>query len=475
MSMSMVVSYKKQVILGILLLIILLTIIEVFANIWLYNFYRCDFEDNELFKKVDPEIKRKICLDNIGLGLNIQELSNIHETRPGYKVFDTNLVKINSERFRAAEFQKDKPENTFRIFNIGGSTTFGAGVLDNQTYPYYLQELYDDASLPFKIEVINTGWADMNSIKEVQLIKERLIGFDPDLFIVYDGWNDMALQTTGYSSPTLWKERWIEICDLGEQYGYDTIITLQPMVNTGEKKLTAQEQINFIKIEEEKLFENYPEYVKKLNELRDHCTLTADLRGLFDNYEEPIYYDEGHTGPKGNQIIAEKFYQLSFPIVKEGSKKIALDNDRIPPLKLETDEPQDSTRYLEIKGDSIGTSFIAYQVIVTGQISLGPIANPEDVLSSDGTTIDGGIMPAGIDDFFYTGDIVSITSDKPILSFVDGVEIPTVDNDGIPPLNLETDEPQVSSDMDYFLEESFSVLRDIFSYYKTPKVLPLIF
>jgi len=371
--MSMVVSYKKQVILGILLLIILLTIIEVFANIWLYNFYHCDFEDNELFKKVDPEIKRKICLDNIGLGLNIQELSNIHETRPGYKVFDTNLVKINSERFRAAEFQKDKPENTFRIFNIGGSTTFGAGVLDNQTYPYYLQELYDDASLPFKIEVINTGWADMNSIKEVQLIKERLIGFDPDLFIVYDGWNDMALQTTGYSSPTLWKERWIEICDLGKQYGYDTIITLQPMVNTGEKKLTAQEQINFIKIEEEKLFENYPEYVKKLNELRDHCTLTADLRGLFDNYEEPIYYDEGHTGPKGNQIVAEKFYQLSFPIVKEGSKKIGFDND------------------------------------------------------------------------------------------------------GIPPLNLETDEPQVSSDMDYFLEESFIVLRDIFSSYKTPKVIPLIF
>jgi len=374
--MSLSVSYKKQVILGILSLIILLTIIEVFANIWLYNFYHCDFEDNELFKNQDPEIKRKLCLDNIGLELNTQRVSYIAETHPGTRDFDKNLVKFNSERFRGPEFQKDKPENTFRIFVLGGSTTFGAGVLDNQTYPYYLQELYDNASLPFKIEVINTGWAGFWSLVEVKLIKERLIDFDPDLFIVYDGWNDEAQQNkfeNQLSSPTLWKERWMEICDLGKQHGFDTVITLQPMVNTGEKKLSAQEQINFMKIEEEKLFENYPEYVEKMNELRDHCTLTADLRGLFDNYEEPIYFDIGHTGPKGNQIIAEKFYQISFPIVMEGSRKIGFDKDEVPHLKLETDQPP------------------------------------------------------------------------------------------------------VSRDLDYFIEESFFVLRDIISLYKTPKVLHLIF
>ena len=350
--MSVVISYKKQVILGILLLIILVTIIEVFANIWLYNFYHCDFEDNELFKNQDPETKRKLCLDNIGLELNTQILSNIAETHPATRDFDTNLVKLNSEGFRGPEFQKAKPENTFRIFVLGGSTTFGAGVLDNQTYPYYLQELYDNASLPFKIEVINTGWAGFWSIVEVKLIKERLIDFEPDLFIVYDGWNDADQQNkfnNELSSPTLWQERWMEICDLGEQYGYDTIIILQPMVSTGQKKLTAQEQINFMKIEEEKLIENYHEYVEKMNELRDHCTLTADLRGLFDNYEEPIYFDLGHTGPTGNQIIAEKFYQLSFPIVLEGSKKIGFDNDGVQHLKLETEQPQVSSDldYLE--------------------------------------------------------------------------------------------------------------------------------
>jgi len=244
--MSMVVSYKKQVLLGILLLLILLTVIEVFANIWLYNFYHCDFENNILFKNEDPKIKRQICLDNIGLELDTQKLRNIKETRPNHPNFDTtNLVKLNSEGFRAPEFQKYKPENVFRIFVFGGSTTFGSGVLDNQTYSYHLQELYDNSSLPFKIEIINTGWAGLWSLPEVTMIKERLIDFDPDLFIVYDGWNDSSEQNkknNPLASPTLWQERWMGICDFGKQYGYDTIITLQPMAQQYLQKKTTKSQ-----------------------------------------------------------------------------------------------------------------------------------------------------------------------------------------------------------------------------------------
>ncbi len=64
--MSVQVSYKKQFVLGILLLIVLLGVIEVFANIWLYNVYRCEFEDNEIFKNTDPVANRKLCLESLG-------------------------------------------------------------------------------------------------------------------------------------------------------------------------------------------------------------------------------------------------------------------------------------------------------------------------------------------------------------------------------------------------------------------------
>ena len=110
-------------------------------------------------------------------------------------------------------------------------------------YDASLQQLYDQTDLDFKVEVINTGWPGWNSKTETNTIQTRLLGFDPDLFIVYDGWNDMRKERkneSGYSA-TEWKERWMEICVMGKQYDFDTIITLQPLVGTGEKILTAQE------------------------------------------------------------------------------------------------------------------------------------------------------------------------------------------------------------------------------------------
>jgi len=81
-------------------------------------------------------------------------------------------------------------------------------------------------------------------------------------------------------------------------------------------------------------------------------------------------------------------------------------------------------KFLEIKGDSATSSTTTYQVIVSGQISLGPKANPNDILSSDGTTINGRVLPTGRDNYYFTGDIVSITAGKHVFSFVDGVEVP---------------------------------------------------
>jgi len=97
------------------------------------------------------------------------------------------------------------------------------------------------------------------------------------------------------------------------------------------------------------------------------------------------------------------------------------------PLPKVTEEqvPNDSQRFLEIKGDPITNGTITYQVVVSGQISLGPNANPGDNLSPDGTTIDGRVAPKGLDNYYFTGDIVSITTNQHVLAFVDGEDITT--------------------------------------------------
>ncbi len=125
----------------------------------MYNFYRCDFEKNEIFQYVNPEINRIVCIESLAYGFTQEKISWEEGTRILEKFggFDENLVYINSHGFRGPEFTKIKSEDTIRIFVLGGSTTFGIGVFDNQTYPYYLQTMFDKSKLNFKVEVINSS------------------------------------------------------------------------------------------------------------------------------------------------------------------------------------------------------------------------------------------------------------------------------------------------------------------------------
>ena len=63
--MSVQVSYKKQLLFGIILLLVIVSVIEVLANIWFYGLYTCDFENNIVFSDIDKDTKRKLCLDAI--------------------------------------------------------------------------------------------------------------------------------------------------------------------------------------------------------------------------------------------------------------------------------------------------------------------------------------------------------------------------------------------------------------------------
>jgi len=316
------VSYKKQFVLGILLLIVLLGVVEVFANIWLYNIYRCEFEDNEIFKNTDSEMNRKVCIESLDFNFNERIEKDQRTYNPRIKGYDQSIVYINSEGFRSPEFSKEKPENTYRTFIMGGSTAFGAGVLDHQTFPFYLQQKYDQLNLNFTVEIINTGWPSWWSLSETMLIKNRLLNYQPDLFIVYDGFNEMWDKQRGnaLATPPHWKDRWAEICDLGRQKGFDTIVTIQPILGSGAKKQTEQEYQSYIENKYELTFKPHLKYAEKLDELKNNCTVTADLRNIFDDIQGPVYYDQVHVGPKGNQIIAEKMFELSLPVVMEKAR-----------------------------------------------------------------------------------------------------------------------------------------------------------
>ena len=303
--------------------------------------------------------------------LTNSDFSNFNTQYLKEKVSGHEDVHINSHGFRGPEFSEQKPNNTYRIFVLGGSSTFGHSVVDDETWSTYLQKKFDQTDLKFNVEVINAGINKANSRTEAKLIEDRLVDFDPDLVIMYDGWNDASCNVIsnpaycleqfdpGLNAPreedsfdsnvhsmkkseqTL--QNWKSVCKLGNEKGFDTIITVQPMVGAGNRVpikdiLDIFPFYNYYDFVDEPFYKNankkpsdltpvenmYPKlslYVEYLEQLKEDCTKVADFRAIFDYIQEPIYYDVGHITPLGNKILAEHFFAMVLSILHEDLNK----------------------------------------------------------------------------------------------------------------------------------------------------------
>jgi len=215
----------------------------------------------------------------------------------------------NSHGFRGDEFESEKPDNTFRIFAIGGSTTFGVGVQHSETWPVHLQQIIDGKIIDQEIEVINAGIPGGTTESEYDLIKNRISSLEPDLIIMYDGINDYGEQLIQVSNTV---QNWNHVCKLGNDLGFDTIIIVQPVSMTGHRVLTEQEIVNsFSNLTYPYVSQQYVDAFEKLDKI---CAKTADFRIIFDYIHEPIFWDSGHTMSFGNKIIAENVFSVISPI-----------------------------------------------------------------------------------------------------------------------------------------------------------------
>jgi lysophospholipase L1-like esterase len=358
--MSVQVSYKKQFVLGIILLIIFAITVEGIIRIYDYSLPPCEWLDYDAFE--DHQNTEQICIDVKKLEY---EYFDTHKRVEPNQHFDT--INVNNFGFRGPEITKIKSEEIYRIFIVGGSTAFGVGSTDEATISSFLQKKFDMLSLEQRIEVINAGVGGSFSYEENNLIKEYLLQFEPDLIIGYDGGNDARYRiinesTTyetdvsigffklsdlkNYRTPFFlntimnspisinlneehneviadnWERRWMEICELGNSNGFSTLVTVQPTILTIKKELSSDEK-QFIKNNPiEKTTEIILESMSKsLPLLKQKCTQTEDLRGVFDDISGPIFFDDIHITDKGNKIIAEKIYEKSLAIVIKDIKK----------------------------------------------------------------------------------------------------------------------------------------------------------
>lgn len=93
------------------------------------------------------------------------------------------------EFFNPQRFPKQKAGNTFRIFSMGGSTTYGHPYSDPTSFNGWLREFLAATAPDRKWEAINAGGISYGSYRVARLMEE-LAQFQPDLFVIYSGHNE---------------------------------------------------------------------------------------------------------------------------------------------------------------------------------------------------------------------------------------------------------------------------------------------
>ena len=398
--MSRRVSYKKQAILGTMLLLVIVAAVEGAALAWahLFDSELCDAMKGDAADGLDVQLKRQICDDSNGL--------LYMRVEGGYKMIRPDqhypTISINSHGFRGPEFEVQKPEGAYRVFVIGGSSAFGAGTADNATIPAHLERMYRESELPFRVEVINAGIPGGQSYIEHMLVRDRILGMDPDLLIVYDGYNDIvvSINNPGIGKPAfqkgtrdgtfskiydaylywksvyetvkkhskiiyyaerhalqddksyddspvlpkvaVWKERWSEICDIGRERGFHVLVTVQPVLGSGNQTMTAYHEALYTEKDGAFMADGIRHYADALDGMSSSCSHTLDLTHAFDGHIDDTsgvvgeggrgggggggkvptssvaMLDRVHLSDYGNMVIASKMYEASVPIITSG-------------------------------------------------------------------------------------------------------------------------------------------------------------
>ena len=126
----------------------------------------------------------------------------VYEHVPGFREGDgvKDWIIVNNQGFRReADVPREKPDDTFRAFFLGGSAAAGV----SSAAPYPIEHVYMDETIDAhleallekefpdkKIEIINAAVTGYKVFQHTAYLLSELLDYDPDLVIFMDGAND---------------------------------------------------------------------------------------------------------------------------------------------------------------------------------------------------------------------------------------------------------------------------------------------
>jgi hypothetical protein len=103
--------------------------------------------------------------------------------------WEATHVHLNHFGFREREFPAQKPSGIYRIAVVGDSFTFGQGIEEPDRFTNRLERTLNRGGRRF--EILNFGRPGANTIDEVQMFKEVVIGIHPDFVLLQWYINDV--------------------------------------------------------------------------------------------------------------------------------------------------------------------------------------------------------------------------------------------------------------------------------------------
>ena len=189
--MSVVVSYKRQVVVFVAMGIIALAAAEAAVRLLEETIVpRCESFSHELYRDVPAGVKDDMCREYWGVLSDYD--GKMYVPRP----MTGTHVSISEGGFRGPG-PGSIGEESYRIFMLGGSTTFGlATTSDDLTIPALLEKKLRDSGLD--VRVVNAGIGGANTYDERYRVERYAGEWDPDMVIMYDGVNEITYQGATY-------------------------------------------------------------------------------------------------------------------------------------------------------------------------------------------------------------------------------------------------------------------------------------
>lgn len=120
---------------------------------------------------------------------------------------DSGRYSTNNYGYRGDEIIEPKPDNEYRIFMVGGSTTECLFLDDTLAVTYHLQNKLNDLIPSGKeIKVFGAGKSGDKTYDHIAMISHRILFLEPDMIIIFPGINDLAaaIYNKDYTHPQVY-------------------------------------------------------------------------------------------------------------------------------------------------------------------------------------------------------------------------------------------------------------------------------